>query len=90
MKLLLAATLLAATGGTVAQADYDRVQAGWSRYHVQHAFALDGTRVALYYGPKGWRHLVKDYPGPDGTTIEISYIAPPKSGQYLVKWKSQS
>jgi hypothetical protein len=77
MKHLITAALVAAAlvagpaavastldGSTVTFREFNHVQQGWSRYRVQHTFGNEGTRVAMWAGPHGHRHLLKSYPVP--------------------------
>lgn len=95
MRYVLAFVLSALLVATPAYADvgkvtYDRVKIGWSRQHVQRAFADTGHRV-LMWADSHHRHLVKTYAATRGRTIRITFKGPlitaPFAGPYHVEAK---
>lgn len=79
MKLLLAAFLVAVTAtpahAAVTQDQFDRIQPGWSRWHVQQVFGDEGKRVAMF-ATAHRRHLFKAYAAADGQVVRIEYVGP--------------
>jgi hypothetical protein len=83
--------VLPAPAGAVTAEAFDRVQAGWTRAHVQRVFDDTGTRTVMWASGRR-RHLEKSYPADDGGVYVIDYVGPlcscgPFAGPYHVRHK---
>lgn len=82
LRLALAAVLL--TPQLVTQAQFDAVQPGWSRHHVEREFGSAGQRVTEWIGGKGWVHQWRNYPAEDGRWAQITYVHSPHGTHWHV------
>lgn len=73
IRLILAAALLSSSGTTVTRAEFDEVQPGMTKRHVQEVFGTKGEVVVEWHGGKGWAHQWKNYPTSDGQWAQIIY-----------------
>lgn len=93
MIAALLTIVLAAGAPTVSDHEYDRVESGWTRAHVQHVFDTTGTRTAMW-ATGHRRHLIKSYPAADGGTVTVEFVGPltaqPYEAPYRVKSKDRA
>jgi hypothetical protein len=84
MNLLVALLVMAAPHGGVTPHQFDQVTAGQTKHHVQRLFDATGHRLGLYYGPRGWAHLWKDYRTDDGNWAQVFYSHGPHQHVFRV------